>query len=152
MKPIFALFLVCVLWSPFGASARAEELRIQKSYGETIVLNVEVAANNAQRAQGLMGRSALPENEGMLFLFPDLRIPAFWMKDTLIPLDMVFIGPDSRIQEIYERAQPHDLTPISPKKPVRAVLEIGGGMAERLGLEAGDKVSSSTLAKSLELP
>ncbi|HNQ92494.1 MAG TPA: DUF192 domain-containing protein [Alphaproteobacteria bacterium] len=146
MKNLFPLILAAMV--AISSPAKAEELRI----GNQIVLNVEVAHNDVERAQGLMNRTSLAEDAGMLFLFPDARIPAFWMKDTLIPLDMVFIGSDSRIQEIYQNAKPNDLTPISPEKPVRAVLEIGGGMAEKLGLRAGDTVSSDALAKSLELP
>lgn len=116
------------------------------------MLDIEIARTESERAKGLMYRTNLAENAGMLFLFPDMRTPSFWMKDTVIPLDMVFIAPDATIGEIYAKAKPLDLTPITPKKPVRAVLEIGGGMAEKLGLKVGDPVSSETLAKSLELP
>lgn len=142
----FVAILLCLCLSA-APSCRAAELVIEKSNGDKIRLDVEIAQSEAERAKGLMFRNALPNNSGMLFVFPDLRTPAFWMKNTWIPLDMVFIGGDSKIVSIYEMAMPQDLTPISPDMPVRAVLELNGGLAGRWGIGAGDKIYTNFLSK-----
>ena len=80
-----------------------------------------------------------------VYLFIQDKTPAFWMKNTLIPLDMVFIDEKGLILGIHNRAIPHNLTPISPSGPVKAVLEINGGQAEKLGLRVGDPIISSSL-------
>lgn len=158
VRKIFPAFCVLVFSVAIGCSggagdAFAETLRIQKQRTESVsylAFDVEVAKTDADRAMGLMHRKALPVRSGMLFLFPGLRRPAFWMKETLIPLDMIFIGPDARVSEIHKSAQPGDLTPVSPAAPVAAVLEIGGGLADRWGVLPGDRILSDSLAKSLE--
>ena len=98
---------------------------------------VEVAASPDQRAQGLMFRRQLGKDEGMLFLYPSERVATMWMKNTLIPLDMLFIDAGGHVVHIAERAVPQSTMTISSEKPVRAVLELNGGTAARLGIEAG---------------
>lgn len=88
-----------------------------------------------------MGRTALAPGSGMLFLYDSPRGVAFWMHDTLIPLDMVFIDAAGRIARIHADARPLDETPIPSGGPVRYVLEIGGGQAARLGLAPGQAVA-----------
>jgi len=101
---------------------------------------VEIAADEASRAKGLMFRTAVPAGTGMLFDFSPAQTVAFWMKSTLIPLDMIFIGSDGRILNIAERTIPQSLTPVPSDGPARGVLEIAGGAASRLGIRPGDRV------------
>lgn len=101
---------------------------------------VEYAANNLTREYGLMCRRSLAPGRGMLFDFKAPQEVAFWMRNTLIPLDIVFIGPDGRVVSIAHNAQPLDETPVPGGGPVRGVLEIAGGRATQIGLMPGDKV------------
>ena len=101
---------------------------------------VELAGTPEERAQGLMFRKSLAPDAGMLFDFKEPGPVAMWMKDTLIPLDMLFISRDGRIARIVERTVPLSLAPIPSGEAVLAVLELNGGTAARLGLKAGDRV------------
>jgi len=85
-----------------------------------------------------MEREAVPEGTGMLFPFNPPRLVSFWMKNTHVPLDMIFIGEDNRIIKIAPMTVPYDMTPVASGGAVAAVLEIGGGEAQRLGLSVGD--------------
>ena len=102
---------------------------------------VEVARSGEDQAKGLMFRTAMGTDEGMIFPMEPARQASFWMKNTVIPLDLVFIGPDKRIESIAANAVPYSLAPISSKGGVSAVLELIGGRAAQLGLAPGDKVS-----------
>ncbi len=109
-------------------------------------MQVEIASTDQQRKIGLMNRLNLDQDRGMLFIFDKQGVLYFWMKDTLFPLDMVFIDQKGIIQDIVRNAQPctgsdADCLKISPRKPVRYVLEINAGEADRLGLKLGDTVS-----------
>ena len=102
--------------------------------------NIEMAISRRQQSQGLMFRRSLAADAGMLF---DYRIPqriSMWMKNTFIPLDMIFIDQDGKVINIAERAIPHSEVVISSKTPARAVLEVNGGTASRLGIRSGDQV------------
>ena len=101
---------------------------------------VELAVTSEQRAQGLMYRQQLAADAGMLFLYPAARPVSMWMKNTVIPLDMLFIGDDGRILHIAERAIPGSTATISSMQPARAVLELNGGTAARLKIQVGDRV------------
>lgn len=102
--------------------------------------NVEMAETMAQQAQGLMFRRQMPADAGMLFPYATPQVAAFWMKNTFIPLDMLFIAADGRISHIHPNATPQSEASISSKGPVKAVLEINGGLAARLGVRVGDVV------------
>lgn len=104
------------------------------------VYQVEVARTVAEQARGLMFRTSLAPDRGMLFPFSPARRASFWMKNTLIPLDIVFIRPDGRIARIAAQATPLSLEPIDSGTAVAAVLEIAGGGAAAAGLRAGDRV------------
>ncbi len=101
---------------------------------------VEVARSNAEWSKGLMFRTAMGANEGMIFVGRPIQPASFWMKNTVIPLDIVFIGPDKRILNIGANAVPYSLDPVPSNGPVVAVLELGGGRAAQLGIGPGDKV------------
>lgn len=101
---------------------------------------IELALNGEQMAQGLMFRRQLAPDAGMLFLHPQERDLAMWMKNTFIPLDMIFIAADGRITRIAARTVPQSLATISSEGPALAVLEVNAGAAERLGIKPGDRV------------
>jgi hypothetical protein len=101
---------------------------------------VELALTPAQQEQGLMYRPRLAPDAGMLFDFRDIAPRAFWMKNTLIPLDMLFIADDGRIVDIHERAVPMSEAIVPSRVPARAVLELNGGTVDRLGIRVGDRV------------
>jgi uncharacterized protein len=110
------------------------------SGGKRHVFRVEVARTTGEQAQGLMFRTAMAPDAGMIFPMNPNRQASFWMKNTVIPLDLVFIGPDRRIESVAANAVPYSLTPISSEGAVSAVLELNGGRAAQLGLKPGDKV------------
>ena len=103
---------------------------------------VELAADRATRRRGLQHRRHLPADSGMLFLWPGSAKRAMWMKDTLIPLDMLFLATDGRILAIEPSRAPHSERVVSPRVAARAVLELLGGTAERQGICPGDQVIS----------
>ena len=113
------------------------ELRIQAPGGRRVTLRVDIAATVPARARGLMFRRRLAPDEGMLLLWKKPRRVSIWMKNTYVPLDIVFIGPDWRIVRIHENARPLDPSLIPSRMPVLAVLEIRAGMADKLGLAPG---------------
>lgn len=104
---------------------------------------VEVAASRAEQARGLMFRSQMGRDEGMIFPFDPPRPASFWMRNTVIPLDIIFIGPDRRVLNIAADAIPYDETPLSSLGPAAAVLELNGGRAAQLGIKPGDLVQWS---------
>jgi uncharacterized membrane protein (UPF0127 family) len=101
---------------------------------------VELAETETQRNIGLMHRRQMAIDAGMLFDFQVIQPVSFWMKDTFIPLDMIFIADDGRVAGIAKRAVPHSTASIPSPVPVRAVLEVNAGVADRIGLRAGDLV------------
>jgi uncharacterized protein len=106
-----------------------------------IRFKVEIARTPAEQARGLMFRTALAPDEGMIFpSSPPRDGVAFWMKNTVIPLDIIFVGADGRILNIAANTVPYSLEPIPAAGPVSGVLEIAGGRAAQLGIVAGDKV------------
>jgi uncharacterized protein len=104
------------------------------------VFTVEVARTEAQQERGLMFRSHLAPNGGMIFPMDPPRMASFWMKNTVIPLDMIFIRADGTIARIAAETIPYSLAPVSSGEPVAAVLEIAGGRAAELGINEDDKV------------
>lgn len=113
---------------------------VETSSGARHTVRVEIARTDAERARGLMGRRELPDDAGMLFLFDESDDHAFWMKDTLLPLDIIFIAEDGSIAGIVERATPGSLSPRSVGAPSRYVLEVNGGWARARGVRPGDRV------------
>ncbi len=102
---------------------------------------VELAENAAQQAQGLMFRTQLAPDKGMIFPFPEDRIASFWMKNTVIPLDIIFIRRDGTIESIAANTTPYSLASVRSNEPVATVLEIAAGRAAELGIEPGDLVT-----------
>lgn len=122
-----------------GTAAGLERLELVTATG-VHVLDVEIAETPEEQALGLMFRTELPDNRGMLFPHRTPRELTMWMRNTYIPLDMVFIRADGTVHRIEERTEPFSERIIASEGPVSAVLEIAGGAAARLGLKAGDTV------------
>lgn len=116
-----------------------DRLDIRGDWGEAR-FSVEIADTPQSQAQGLMFRESLPAAHGMLFVYERPGAPAFWMKNTLIPLDMLFVTPEGRVQHVHPMAVPGDLTPIPGGDGVLAVLEIRGGLAGAIGIGPGDEM------------
>lgn len=110
--------------------------------GRTACHRIEVwlALNAAQRARGLMHVGEMPDDRGMLFLYPGERRVSMWMKNTLIPLDMVFIRADGTVANVAAETKPLSLESVYSRGPVSAVLELNAGVAAQLGLEPGRRI------------
>ena len=148
------LILVAIAASLFGFSAGAQLRRFATSE-LTIVsatgphrFTVEVAETPAQMEQGLMFRRTMAPDAGMLFDYKTPTVATMWMRNTLIPLDMLFVDARGRIVNIHERAVPQSLDVIAAAAPVRAVIELNGGTAARLGIAPGDQVQHSIFGNS----
>lgn len=102
---------------------------------------VEVAGSMMEQAKGLMFRTKLGPDEGMIFPMDPPRGASFWMRNTVISLDLIFVAPDGRISNIAANAIPYDETPLTSIGRVKGVLEIPGGRAAELGIAPGDKVA-----------
>ncbi len=143
---IIAAVLVGAVWMAALAGRAGEPVRF--AAGELSIVtgrgsydfSVEIASTPAQREQGLQGRRALAPGTGMLFDFKSPRPVYMWMKNTFIPLDMLFIDAEGRVANIAERTVPMSLATIGSDGPVRAVLELDGGTVQRLGIKPGDRV------------
>jgi len=133
----FAVVLA-VLASPAFAEARCSPDRVDLRWSDgSESFAVELADEASERSQGLMFRKTLDPAAGMLFVYESPRRAQFWMKNTLIPLDMIFADATGRVTRVHANAVPGDLTPIDGGTDVSFVLEINGGLAERLGIEPG---------------
>ncbi len=109
--------------------------------GEPITsIDIEVKQDDAGRAEGMMWRRSMEEDQGMLFIMERSEPQSFWMRNTYIPLDIMFIGEDKRIVNIRKNAQPQTLDPQPSKGNAKYVLEVIGGFSDQFGVEAGDRV------------
>jgi uncharacterized protein len=133
----------CQPGAKLGSSdAGLELLRLCiKSAGKTRSFKVENAADPEQQARGLMFRTSLADDAGMIFPFALPRPASFWMKNTVIPLDIIFIDTNGRIESIAENTVPYSLDPVKSQGDAKAVLELRGGLTKELGIKAGDAVS-----------
>lgn len=123
-------------------------LAIRTSGGRVINFKIWTADRPSRHEQGLMFVRDIDEHAGMLFVFPSSQRVSFWMKNTYISLDMLFLDPQGRIDYIAARTTPLSLDIIQPPGPAAAVLELKGGASERLGIRAGDLVISPNLGKT----
>lgn len=144
----FSLLLFVLGAFAWSAAARAADLPrsslvIKTADGREHKFTVELADTPDERAQGLKYRKAMAPDAGMLFDFKEEQVVAFWMQDTVLPLDMLFIDQKGRIIRMAERTIPFSLTPIPSGEPVLAVLEVNSGTAARLRIQLGDRVIHS---------
>lgn len=116
-------------------------LIVATAAGKKHSFRVEVAATGQEQAKGLMFRRAMGPNEGMIFPMSPPRGASFWMRNTVISLDLIFVAPDGTISNIAADAIPYNEVPLLSIGPVNAVLEINGGRAKALGIAPGDKVT-----------
>jgi len=135
-----ALVLIVCLGLPAWASeCRQDQVNLRGSWGEAR-FSVEVADDDAERAQGLMNRESMPRSAGMLFVYPAPKRVGFWMKNTLIPLDIIFMDNTGTVQHVHHQAQPGDLRPKFGGDNIQYVLEINGGLAAQLGISEGSQL------------
>ena len=149
VRPLLAALLLLVVAAPTTLAQQMQhfptgELTIESATGAH-KFNIEIATTQAQMEQGLMFRRTLAPDAGMLFVFKTPSQASMWMKNTFIPLDMLYIDPQGRIINIAERRVPESLDTTSAAAPARAVLELNGGTAAKLGIRPGDRVVSSAL-------
>ena len=126
--------------SPVAAAVCAEDIIEIRQNGVQAQFNIELAVTPAEQAQGLMYRESMPSFDGMLFVYPSPRAVTFWMKNTLIPLDMLFIDETGLVQRIKENATPQSTETIPGGENIQYVLEINGGLSKMLGLSAGAEI------------
>jgi uncharacterized membrane protein (UPF0127 family) len=122
-----------------------DRIDLRGAFGQ-VGFRIDVADSADERARGLMFVERLPRFSGMLFVYERAGLLSFWMRNTMIPLDMIFIGADGAIVHIHPDAIPHDETPVSTPVPAIAVLEINGGLSAQLGLAVGDVVRHGAFA------
>ena len=136
-----AFFVQAACFFPAGG-ARADDLSTLSiiTASGAHEFKVEIAANEETRETGLMNRRYMPADRGMLFEFERVAPVAFWMKNTYIPLDMIFIAPNGAVTRIVANAEPLSETTIPSGPPCIAVLELNGGATAKIGLKVGDKV------------
>lgn len=131
-----------------GAASAAEcsegRVQIRGDFGSA-AFTVDIADTDAERAQGLMHVPSMPRFNGMLFVFERPQRAVFWMENTLIALDMLFVDEAGVVQTVHENAVPMDRTPIDGGEGIRYVLEINGGMAGRLGIEPGAQLRNPAM-------
>lgn len=142
MAVIRALGLVLAIaigMVPLAACSSDDRLVARTATGD-YTFTVEVVDTPATRQQGLMFRQSLGKDAGMLFDFKQEQETAFWMQNTFIPLDMIFISSDGVVKTIQVNAKPHDTTSIPSQVPVQFVLEIPGGRSVEIGLKPGDRI------------
>jgi uncharacterized membrane protein (UPF0127 family) len=149
------LLLALPLWLATGPASGDTEVAdsaadLDAAFGRAVItvegrlachrIGVWLALDAAQRARGLMYVRAMPEDRGMLFLYPGERRVSMWMKNTLIPLDMVFVRSDGTVANVAARTSPRSLESVYSRGPVSAVLELNAGAAARLGIESGRRI------------
>ena len=132
-------FAVAAMLAPLTALADDSQLTLHTDTGD-YSFKVDVVDTNESRARGLMYVTELADDAGMLFDFKEERPVSFWMRNTFIPLDMIFVSADGVVKNVHVNAIPHDPTGIPSDGPVQFVLEIPGGRSVEIGLKAGDKM------------
>ena len=132
--------MLALLLSTVAACSQSDNHLVLHTAKGDFSFTIEVAETDATREHGLMYRTSLAPDAGMLFDFHAEDIRQFWMQNTLIPLDMIFVAEDGTVKTIHSNARPMDTTAISSEVAVRFVLEIAGGRADEIGLKPGDRM------------
>ncbi|WP_420863265.1 DUF192 domain-containing protein [Algirhabdus cladophorae] len=144
-KGLAFAFWLASIGAAFGENCAQDHVDLRGDFG-TVRFSVEIADDPVEQGVGLMNRPSMPQFSGMLFVYSDVSEVAFWMKNTLIPLDMLFIDETGVVQRIHENAVPLDLTSIPAGSPVLAVLEINGGLSAKLGITEGSELRHPAFA------
>ena len=142
---VLALFLCFAFQAAAEEKLDTQPLTIVTKDGKSHAFTVERAVTPRQREQGLMNRAEMAEDRGMLFAFGETRQVFMWMKNTYIPLDMLFIAKDGKVRTIKENAEPLSEAIIDSGGPIDYVLELNGGAAKRLGLRPGNRIENELI-------
>lgn len=134
----------------FGSDCAPDRVDLRGDWGQAR-FSVEVADDPRERALGLMHREEMPLTHGMLFMFEEPQDVSFWMKNTLIPLDMLFLSKDGTVSRIHENAVPQDLTPIHGGTDILAVLEVNGGVSARFAITEGSELRHPAFDQSVAI-
>lgn len=121
----------------FTACQAREQIKIEMPSGEQVAFFVDVAYTPETQAKGLMFVEDMPDNHGMIFAYPEPTPTQFWMKNTLIPLDILFFDSNNKLIDVVHSAKPHDLTPVGPLSPICNVVELNGGTVKAQGIDVG---------------
>ena len=130
--------------APAGGETPAPEtaqVTITNSQQQSFTVTAELAVTREEKMQGLSNRDTLGEDKGMLFIYESEGVYSFWMKETLLPLDMIYIDLEGMIVDINHSAEPGDLNPFSPIEPAKYVLEVNGGYCKARDIDKGDSVT-----------
>ncbi|VAV94984.1 FIG007785: exported protein [hydrothermal vent metagenome] len=146
---VIAGFVAMALATPASAGpCHEDQVLLRGDWGQAR-FSIELADDAEERAEGLMFRENLPKNAGMLFMYPEPKQVAFWMKNTMIPLDMIFLDKTGTVKRVHSMAKPYDTSPIFGGDDILAVLEINGGLAEALGITEGSELQSPAFDSDL---
>ncbi|WP_137700377.1 DUF192 domain-containing protein [Marimonas lutisalis] len=145
------LTAVLVATGAVAETCREDAVLLRGDWGQAR-FGVEVADTGGERARGLMHRENLPKSRGMLFVYHKVGYVAFWMKNTLIPLDMIFLDETGTVVKVHHEAQPLDPTVIPGGDNVKAVLEINGGLARDMGIAEGSEMRHPSFGKAAAWP
>ena len=141
---IIRLCLAVLVWPLLLAADAARDIVLIETGSSQYRFEVEIADDAAERAEGLMYRENLADNAGMLFLYPKDQPVDFWMKNTLLSLDIVYVRSDGTIARIAENTKPLSEQLLPSGEPIRAVLEVKGGTMRALGVSVGDRLRNAT--------
>jgi uncharacterized membrane protein (UPF0127 family) len=153
--PLLLAMLLLTAWPAMASGpidSAQEQLNIRVSADSSHTFRVHIARTQDERARGLMYVRKMSEDVGMLFLYDKPTSISMWMKNTYIPLDMIFIGPDGRILNIAEDTIPHSLQSVRSMGQAIAVLEINAGLSRKLGLAPGQVVQHKLLPSAAKVP
>ncbi len=145
---LIAALVLALVALPAAAACRDGAADLRGEWGSARFA-VELADTPERRAEGLMHRAQMPLSAGMLFLYPAPQPVSFWMRNTLISLDMIFMDATGRVSRVHHEAVPLDETPIHGGDAVQYVLEINGGLAARLGIDTGTEMRHPRLDQGI---
>ena len=141
---LIALALAALAGPAAAASCSDDRVSFRGNWGQA-QFTVEIADDPQERGRGLMFREEMPKSSGMLFIYERPQAATFWMKNTLIPLDMIFLDATGTVRHVHHEAIPGDLTPIAGGDGILMVVEINGGLARRLGIDAGTQMQHPSI-------
>ncbi len=148
MKRIIEIFFIIIPLALLAACANENTAIIRTKDGREYKFNIEIMDSPEERARGMMFRQEIDPDFGMLFDFFEERQVAFWMQNTFVPLDMIFISADGEIKNIFVNARPLDTSSIPSNGPVRFVLEVAGNRTLELGISKGDRLEHPRVQKT----
>jgi len=137
---VVACLLLILVAVRFLAQKKGSHVRFYNGDKEIILISVEVADNPFKRALGLMFRKTLPELHGMLFIYPKETSEKFWMKNTSIPLDIIFVNSQNKVVDIIKNTTPYSLEPLGSKVPFKYAIEVNAGFADKYQISEGSAV------------